>query len=208
MALSLFCSIAIFTHGWSGSLPSLARLLLSEFLLLSALFVGCGGVVLLIVTLYGGSFRTWLNSRTIGRFAMADLFLRIRNYRKTSTEISKTPRRPRGLAPVYALLWMVVTLGLAFAINRSPKYPVETHHNVYVWSQVKGVPGTWWISSEDGLPFNTWKCCPDFPCNRNIWPGYIADTLKYEERGECKSIRASGLGVWWKTNEYGDVKEW
>jgi hypothetical protein len=121
--------------------------------------------------------------------------------------IEEEIKRPRGWAYLYLIAWVCLVFLSAFAVTRPPKYPIETHHNVYVWSQVKGAQEMWWISGDD-LPFNTWKCCPDFPCDRNIRPGYIADTLKYEERGDCKSIRASNLGIWWKTDEHGNVKEW
>jgi hypothetical protein len=121
----------------------------------------------------------------------------------------------KGLVRLYTMGWIGFTLLLVVAVSYAFAhpfgYPIEKHHNVYVWSQVKGQPDEWWISSDENvtnkLPFNTWKCCPDFPCSTVIWPGYVAETLKYEERGSCKSIRASGLGIWWKTNEKGDVKE-
>lgn len=113
----------------------------------------------------------------------------------------------QGWAYLYLIAWVCLVFLSAYAVNRPPKYPIETHHNVYVWSKVQGAKETWWVSSSD-LPFNTWNCCPDFPCSTVIWPGYVAATLRYEERGTCKSIRAAGLGIWWKTDEHGNVKEW
>lgn len=110
---------------------------------------------------------------------------------------------PKGRAH-YGPIWFCLAFGvlLAFAIGREPKYPIETHHNVYVWSQVKGVPDTWWISSDEPepnkLPLMRWNCCQDFPCSTVMDIGIIASTLKYEERGSCKSIRASGLGWTWE----------
>jgi hypothetical protein len=123
-------------------------------------------------------------------------------------------RIPHGLVRLYTMFWIVFTVGIvvvvAYGFAHPRDFPIEKHRNVYVWSQVKGTTDSWWISSYEGgnsLPFNTWKCCPDFPCSTVIWPGYVAEVLKYEERGSCKSLRASGLGVWWKTDEHGDVKE-
>lgn len=96
---------------------------------------------------------------------------------------------------------------IVFGFTHQHQYPIEVHHQVYVWSKVKGTNDAWWVSSEDGLPYSRWNCCPDFDCKSVIWPGYIAATAKYEERGTCKSIRADGLGWFWSTNELGDVKE-
>ena len=36
---------------------------------------------------------------------------------------------------------------------------------------------------------------------------YIADRAKWEERGECKSIRATGLGFYWERDEHYNAKE-
>jgi hypothetical protein len=108
----------------------------------------------------------------------------------------------KGRAAFYTLLMIAITFGLAFAVTRTPKYPIETHHNVYIWSEVKGQREAWWISSDEPepnrLPLMRWNCCPDFPCSTVIWPGIIASTAKWEERGACKSIRASGLGWTWE----------
>jgi hypothetical protein len=112
-----------------------------------------------------------------------------------------------GWAFVRVVLLALACAGGVLAFSFQPKYPVETHHNVYVWSQVKGTQESWWVSGND-LPFSKWKCCPDFNCSAILWPGYIATTLKYEERGVCKSIRASGLGWFWERDERGNVKEW
>jgi hypothetical protein len=103
---------------------------------------------------------------------------------------------------MYALLFIAATLGVAFAITRPPKYPIEIHHNVYVWSQVKGEPASWWISSDEPepqrLPLMRWNCCPDFPCWTVMDSMIVARTAKWEERGMCKSIRANGLGWTWE----------
>ena len=108
----------------------------------------------------------------------------------------------KGRAIVYTTLMVAATFGLAFAITRTPKYPVETHHNVTVWSQVKGTKETWWISSDEPepnkLPLMRWNCCPDFPCDTVMGTMIVASTVKYEDQGTCKSIRASGLGWTWE----------
>jgi len=126
--------------------------------------------------------------------------------RKENAEHPKTEGMiNRGRAFIYTMLMIALTFGLAFALARPAKYPVETHHNVTVWSRIKGAQA-WWISADD-LPLTRWDCCPDFPCAEVIWPGYVAATFKYEERGSCKSIRAAGLGIFWKRDEQGNAKE-
>jgi len=143
---------------------------------------------------------------TLSPWKMRKYLLELEDARNRTIAEEMRGKIPRGWAVIYALLFIAATLGVAFAITRPPKYPIETHHNVYVWSQVKG-QNAWWISAND-LPLSRWDCCPDFPCSRVLWPGYIAATLRYEERGSCKSIRASGLGVFWKRDALGNVKEW
>jgi len=136
--------------------------------------------------------------------------LRVRKLwlRKENAEPPKTEGTiNRGRAFIYTMLVLALTFGLAFAVTRPTKYPIETHHNVYVWSQVKGNDHSWWVSGDD-LPLSKWTCCPDFNCTPNVWSGYIAATARYEERGDCKSIRASGLGWFWKRDEFGNVQTW
>ena len=129
-----------------------------------------------------------------------------RHWHRVSDEERRIPHR-KGHAIFHILLMVTATFGLTFAITRTPKYPVETHHNVYVWSQVKDSNHAWWVSADD-LPFSIWACCPDYDCRSNVWAGYIATTVRYEDRSGCKSIRAGGLGWFWERDEYGNVKEW
>jgi hypothetical protein len=89
---------------------------------------------------------------------------------------------------------------LVYGLTHTPKpqYPVEIHHNVYIWSRVNGEPQQWWVSSDEdarnAIPFSMWNCCPDFDCSTVMWAGYVDETAKWEDRGTCKSIYASGLG--------------
>jgi hypothetical protein len=118
-------------------------------------------------------------------------------------------RIPHGLVRLYTMFWIVFTVGIvvvvAYGFAHPRDFPIEKHHHVYVWSQVKGTTDTWWISSDERepyrLPMMRWKCCPDFPCATVMpEPGSItiASTAKWEERGTCKSIRASGLEFVWE----------
>lgn len=125
--------------------------------------------------------------------------------------MTESKRSHGGRARVSAVLIFVAMSVIAWALMRQSKFPVETHHNVYVWSRIPGTQASWWISSDEGdrsLPFSRWDCCPDFPCDTVIWPGYVMATFRYEERGVCKSIRADGLGAWWERDADGNVKEW
>jgi hypothetical protein len=84
---------------------------------------------------------------------------------------------------------------MGLAIVHEPKYDVVEEHNIQVLRQV--TDNQWAMSSSEQGPF-LYTACNDFPNAKVIWPGYIADHAKWEERGECKSIRAQGLGFWWK----------
>lgn len=94
---------------------------------------------------------------------------------------------------------MGVCCGLAgLAVERQPKYEIATEHNIKVLSQV--ADNKWQMSSDEEGAF-LYTGCKDFPNATVIWAGYIADHAKWEERGECKSIRAQGLGFWWKRDK-------
>ncbi len=105
----------------------------------------------------------------------------------------------RGTVPPYGpvIFAVVFAAALAYIAHRLPvipEYPTYEYHNVRVISQ--HAPDAWWIEREDGPTL--WNCCPDFPCASVIWAGYIMDKFRYEDRGGCKSILRSDLGVWWK----------
>ncbi|HXC43720.1 MAG TPA: hypothetical protein VNY51_09395 [Candidatus Dormibacteraeota bacterium] len=121
-----------------------------------------------------------------------------RKSRKTST---------KGVAGYHAIGFCVV-FGIVAALlvaRSSPKYPIEIHHHVTVWRPVLGQHNAWWISSDEPepnrLPLMRWNCCPDYDCSKNIAPGWVIATFKYEERGTCKSIRGNGLGAFWADQE-------
>ena len=105
----------------------------------------------------------------------------------------------KGWARIYTLVFCTVVFGLAFAVNRPPKYPVEIRRNVYVFNESRHIQNSWGIWTADH-GWERFDCCPDFPCSRVVWVGWIADEVVYEERGNCKSIRAQGLGFFWRKN--------
>lgn len=104
-------------------------------------------------------------------------------------------------APIYFCFVVAIVVATLYGVGTPFEYPIEKHHNVYVWSQVKGTNNTWLISSDEPepnkLPLMRWNCCSDFPCSTVMGSMIIASTVKWEERGTCKSIRASGLGWTW-----------
>jgi hypothetical protein len=109
----------------------------------------------------------------------------------------------KGLARVYAVVFCFIVFGLAFAINRPAKYPTATYHNVYIWNETRGKPESWGIWSLDITSkshWMVWNCCPDYPCHENVRVGWIADTVSFEERGYCKSIRAQEFGFFYQEN--------
>lgn len=112
-----------------------------------------------------------------------------------------------GATKYSTVVFCAAICGLAVMIGgKMPAYPIEEYHNLYVWSQVKGTNDAWWIG-KDSFGLRLWKCCPDYPCDRVIWPGYVMRDFRYEERGGCKSIRGATLGVVWQRDEQGNVKE-
>jgi hypothetical protein len=92
---------------------------------------------------------------------------------------------------VFCLLAAAV---LAYAVTRTPDYPVYEYRHVKVLSQV--APNKWWMERADGQFL--WNGCPDFPNGDVIWPGYVMNKFRYEDRGKCKSILRPDLGVWWQ----------
>jgi hypothetical protein len=98
-------------------------------------------------------------------------------------------------APLVLVILVLCGFG-AYAIIHPPipHFQIETHHRVQVLQRVS--PDEWMMRGDD-LPYMRWKCCPDFDCSTVVQAGYIAATVRYEERGTCKSILAPGLGFFW-----------
>lgn len=122
-----------------------------------------------------------------------------------------TDQNNRGWAK-WMPVWFCLIFGLgSIWILHYKRYPVEEHQDVQIVQQVS--PNEWMLQGRD-LPYMRWKCCPDFNCASVVEPGYIAALVRYEDRGTCKSIYATGLGffyhhaneVWWTkldhTKEY------
>jgi hypothetical protein len=121
------------------------------------------------------------------------------------------PRPDRGWAK-WIPVWFCLIFGIGTVLFlHYRQYPVEKHYDVRIIQQV--APNEWMLQGDD-LPYMRWKCCPDFNCASVIAPGYIAAIVRYEDRGTCKSIYATGLGffyhhhgeIWWTkldhTKEY------
>ena len=87
--------------------------------------------------------------------------------------------------------------------DRFPEQAAEAREHVKE-VQRKVAPNQWWMRKDDG-PF-LYQGCPDFPNERVIWAGYIARKIRYEERGNCKSILRSDLGFWWDRDADGNAK--
>lgn len=111
------------------------------------------------------------------------------------------PQKPKGLARLRGIFSLLLLVGFAAGGYIRPFwYPVETRRDVYVWNETRGLDNSWGIwTAEHG--WERFDCCPDFPCNTGVVKvGWIADEVRYQERGYCKSVRAEGLGFWWHKN--------
>ena len=96
------------------------------------------------------------------------------------------------------MLAVVLAAGLFIAGSYVPRYPVYEFHNVAVLEKV--APRKFWLSKADGeFLFND--------CDDDNWliPGYIMAKFRYEDRGECGSMRRSDLGIWWLRDEHRNV---
>lgn len=92
----------------------------------------------------------------------------------------------------------------AFAASRPEPYPRELHHHVQVLTKLGH---DMWRMHDDELGTFIYQGCPDFPNESVIWAGYIADHAIWEEQGDCKSIRDTGLAFIWERDEQGNAKE-
>jgi hypothetical protein len=86
-------------------------------------------------------------------------------------------------------------LGLVYAATRIPKYTVTEEHNVAVLGTI--APHLFRMHDDEQGDFR-YRDCYDFPSDTIIKPGWVAPRARWEERGECRSIRATGLGFWWE----------
>lgn len=105
----------------------------------------------------------------------------------------------------YAAAWFAAFCCaiLAYVALRPAPYPTYEYYNVEVQSRV--AQNKWWMKKNDGRFL--YQGCPDFPNERVIWVGYVAQKVRWEEQGNCKSILRSDLGFWWQRDESGNAKE-
>jgi hypothetical protein len=116
-------------------------------------------------------------------------------------QIRRQRRSNRGDAFVNAITVIAICANVfAFSLIRyHMQYPVETWHNVYIWYEKRGEPETWGVWTKE-IGWTEINCCPDYPCSPHVEVGWIADTVAFEQRGPCKSIRAQGLGFYYRQN--------
>lgn len=117
-------------------------------------------------------------------------------------DISGRKTDGRGFVP--ELIFAAICCGLLIWGGIRSRYEKETHHNVKVWSEV--AKDQWWMSDDENPTWYLYKGCEDFPNARVIWTGYVARQAVWEERGNCKSIRAVGLGFFWDRDEHGNAR--
>jgi hypothetical protein len=108
----------------------------------------------------------------------------------SKSSIIRTRTKDRGRATVATMLAAIIGAGLFVAGSYVPRYPVYEFHNVAVLEKV--APHKFWLSKSDGeFLFND--------CDDDNWlvPGYIIAKFRYEDRGECMSMKRPDLGIWW-----------
>lgn len=118
---------------------------------------------------------------------------------------SRAIRVIRGEEPIswaWPILFVaIVVTPLAYLIARPPRYPISEEHNVAVFRKL--ADGDWAMRSDESGDF-AYRPCTDFSVESMLHQGtgYIAERARWEERGSCKSIRATGLGFFWRDAEY------
>jgi D-alanyl-lipoteichoic acid acyltransferase DltB (MBOAT superfamily) len=111
-------------------------------------------------------------------------------------------RKINGLARWPTVFSLACVSLLLFGASRIPKYETVTRHNVKVFLKVDD--NKWAMSDDEDGKF-LYTGCRDFPNEKVIWAGYVADWAKWEERGECKSIRRADLMFHWKRDAHYNV---
>jgi hypothetical protein len=113
--------------------------------------------------------------------------------------LKKSGQREKGSGMWPAIWFAVVMAGIFGWISTRPSpYPIVEEHHIKVLRQVAFNK---WAMSSDEEPSFLYIGCDDFPNDRVIWAGYIADHAKWEEQGNCKSIRRADCGWWWSRDE-------
>lgn len=138
-------------------------------------------------------FRIFTSAYAFLRPRFATLFQRLKS---RSGQVASSAATPVTFAFVIGGLLVYIGMGIR-------DYPVYEYHNVRVEEQV--APNTWWMRKDDGRFL--YSGCPDFPNERVIWAGYIAQKVRWQEFGNCKSILRSDLGFWWQRDARGNAKE-
>jgi hypothetical protein len=132
----------------------------------------------------------------LARHAWTALQLKSATRKKQQESNPSTTANFKGWARYTPIIFAAACCGLmGVAVERQPKFEIATEHNVQVLQQIS--PNTWRMSSAEEGAF-LYTGCDDFPNASVIWAGYIADEARWEERGKCKSIRATGLFFHWK----------
>jgi len=82
--------------------------------------------------------------------------------------------------------------------------PIDEEHNVAIIAKTSPVE---WAMHSDEEGYFSYRACSDFNNAGVLDPavGYIARVAKWRQLGDCRSIRDTGLGFWFKdpqTNAY------
>jgi cytochrome bd-type quinol oxidase subunit 2 len=124
---------------------------------------------------------------------------------KLLSRLSTITLRTRGVARYWPVWFMsIIVACVIVGASRIPTYPTVELHNVRVEKQVAANE---WLMTDATQGQFLFTACHDFPAGRVIWAGYVARKVRYEERGNCKSIQRADLGFWWLRDSDGNAKE-
>ncbi len=103
--------------------------------------------------------------------------------------------------PISLIFSVLILSGVVYSARH--QYPIVEEHNVAVYQRLSD--GDWAMSSDEEGKF-AYRPCSDDAINTNTMLkkgiGYIASRASWEERGDCKSIRATGLGFYWRDEHF------
>jgi hypothetical protein len=124
---------------------------------------------------------------------------------KLHSRLSTIVTRTRGVARYSPVLFAgACCAALTYGAYRFPQYPTVELHDVRVEKRVSSHE---WLMTDATQGQFLFTACHDFPAERVIWAGYVARKVRYEERGNCKSIQRADLGFWWLRDSDGNAKE-
>lgn len=187
---------------WLCSLTTSFKTLSGLVLLLRCSVLLVGFLCVYLIVSVDPTFRRYTSgtSRWISsRFASMSRWSRILTRNRQTQQNQKSNQGKTTAVPVTRLgILFALALGAVYAVTRPPKWPVEVHHNLRIEKQVSD--RQWWIVDDEDPDGFMYYACADFSNSDFIVAGYLAREAKWQVKGNCNSIRDSGLGFWYVWN--------